>query len=106
MQNEIPLDLVRQAYAFDMERINRGGQAMSDREAAIALRAASGRGGETGRGGPGGFMGTLLGIGENAAGDLRDIVQSLPQLPGFMVQEPSGIIARSRARSFAANQRR
>ena len=76
MQNEIPLDLVRQAYAFDMERINRGGQAMSDREAAIALRAASGRGGETGRGGPGGFMGTLLGIGENAAGDLRDIVQS------------------------------
>ncbi len=91
LQNAIPLDLVRQAYSFDLERVNRGGQAMSDREAAVALRAAAGLGGETGRGGGGGVLGPVLRVGENAASDLRDIVLSLPRLPGFMLQEPKEI---------------
>jgi hypothetical protein len=65
---------------------------MSDREAAVALRAAAGLGGETGRGGGGGVLGPVLRVGENAASDLRDIVLSLPRLPGFMLQEPKEIL--------------
>ncbi len=88
MQVNVPLDLVRQVYLYDLERINRGGQPMSDREAAVAIKAAQGEGGETGRGGVGGALGPVLGFAENAATDLKDIVLGLPQLPGFMLKEP------------------
>ena len=80
MQNNVPLDIVREVYLYDQERVNRGGSPMSDREAAVAILGAQGKGGETGR--IGGFV-------ENAASDLRDIVLGLPQLPGFILKEPA-----------------
>jgi hypothetical protein len=80
MQNNVPLDIVRQVYLYDQERVNRGGNPMSDREAAVAILGAQGKGGESGR--VGGFL-------ENAASDLRDIVLGLPQLPGFILKEPA-----------------
>jgi len=82
MANNVPLDIVQQVYLYDQERVNRGGNPMSDREAAVSILGAQGKGGETGR--VGGFI-------ENAATDLRDIVLGLPQLPGFILKEPAAM---------------
>jgi len=60
---------------------------MSDRQAATAIMAAQGLGGETGRG----VGGPVLGFMENVAADLRDIVTGLPRLPGFLLKEPGRI---------------
>ena len=91
MQNNVPLDIVRQAYLYDLDRISKGGTPMSDREAATSILAAQGLGGEAGRGGPGGVLGPVLGFVEGAAADLRDIVTGLPRLPGFLLEEPKRI---------------
>ena len=80
MRNNVPLDIVREVYLYDQERVNRGGNPMSDREAAVAILGAQGKGGESGK--LGGFV-------ENAATDLRDIVLGLPQLPGFILRDPA-----------------
>lgn len=84
LSSNVPLDIVRQAYLYDLDRISKGGTPMSDREAAVAVLSAQGLGGETGREGGG-----LLGFAENAASDLRDIVMGLPQLPQFLLEEPA-----------------
>ena len=87
LQHDVPLDIVRQAYLYDLDRINKGGTPMSDRAAAVAIASAQGYGGETGRG----TGNPVLGFAENAARDLRDIVLGLPRLPEFLLEEPARI---------------
>ena len=89
LQNGVAMDVVRQAYLYDLDRINKGGTPMSDREAAIAISSEKVMPGETGMG-RGRF--NPLGFAENAARDLKDIVLGLPQLPGFMLKEPGAIM--------------
>lgn len=89
LQNGVQMDVVRQAYLYDIDRINKGGTPMSDREAAIAISSEKVLTGETGMG-RGRF--NPLGFAENAARDLKDIVLGLPQLPGFMLKEPAAIV--------------
>ena len=79
------MDVVRQAYLYDLDRINKGGQPMSDRQAAIAIASHDRLPGESGVGSEAGgpVLGPVLGFAENAARDLKDIVMGLPQLPGW-----------------------
>ena len=87
------MDVVRQAYLYDLDRINKGGQPMSDRQAAIAIASHDRLPGESGVGSEAGgpVLGPVLGFAENAARDLKDIVMGLPQLPGFMLKEPGAM---------------
>jgi hypothetical protein len=87
------MDVVRQAYLYDLDRINKGGQPMSDRQAALAIASHDRLPGEAGVGGEAGgpILGPVLGFAEDAARDLKDIVMGLPQLPGFMLKEPGAM---------------
>ena len=93
LRNNVPMDVVRQAYLYDLDRINKGGQPMSDREAAVAIASHDRLPGETGLGGEAGgpLLGPVLGFAEDAARDLKDIVMGLPQLPGFILKEPGAM---------------
>ena len=93
LRNNVPMDVVRQAYLYDLDRINKGGQPMSDREAATAIASHDRLPGETGLGGEAGgpLLGPVLGFAEDAARDLKDIVMGLPQLPGFILKEPGAM---------------
>ena len=72
LRNNIPMDVVRQAYLYDLDRINKGGQPMSDRQAAIAIASHDRLPGESGVGSEAGgpVLGPVLGFAENAARDL------------------------------------
>jgi hypothetical protein len=78
------LKLFTDAYKTDLLSIERGGTPMSDYDAFVAVQSLAGNlTAEEGKDGGFGPFGLL----ENAAEDLKMLVYSLPQLPGFLVDE-------------------
>lgn len=96
----VPLDQVRPIFAYDLRRVQAGRQPLSDREAAMGITAALTGQQQIPEPEDTGISGYL----SAPIDDLRNLVTSLPQMPGAMVREVQDLPTAAEKLSLALAQ--